>query len=640
MGLIAAFDARLPLDFWKILGIVVLIAIGLPLALLMRCLWCYRRWLRDLKGPSTDSFLAGNWSEFSRHDLVFVILRWIETYGETFRLWAFLGKPRLLVTDPVALDHIFVKRAYDYPKHPSAIRLLGQLMGPGLIVAEGEQHKRQKLTLQKGFTPGSVKIYYDIFTSHAARLRDRLLESVDTVSEQGFAEQRETVAGTSGQKGVVLDVLRPVSRASLDILGQAGFGHDFGALAQRGTFGMLKSKVAPSSVRSRNSKKREDIDVLVSSHPLSRAFDVILDLALETQASVSYLFTEVLLNFFPSLEVFGVGGLSPRMVKARAVLDQEARLILDRAQQHEKLLQTERATHRNDSDQLFSTTEDAHTDSAHRLRQRDDILSTLMRANANAKATSPQSSSMPKSVLDKAILSDEELMGQMTTLMFAGHETTSVQTTWILYALAHNPRVQDKLRSEIRALRASKGLQTQTRTQPGTDTSVVEEKGEEEEQDDDDSARELTYEELLSLKYLDNVVNEGLRRYSAIHTTSRIASKHDVIPIDPARSPSAPKHGVRIEPGTLIIVPIEAIGRLKSLWGDDADDFRPERWDDDEVGSMEGKRLYTRAGGPAFLLGPRGCIGNRFGESRMEQMLLLVVRMTDQIREGPPSTPK
>lgn len=604
-----------------------------------------------------------------------VILRWIEVHGEAFRVWAFLGEPRLLVTDPVALDYIFVKKAYEYPKHPSSIRLLGQLMGPGLIVAEGEQHKRQKLTLQKGFAPASAKMYHDVFTSHAARLRDRLLESVER-------EEREVEEATDGMRGVKLDVLRPVSRASLDILGQAGFGHDFGALSQPGMFGRLFKKGKPSSNETNGTGAEKGEDG-VSSHPLSRAFDSILSLVLEAQGSLFYLFREIVLGNFPALEAFGFGALSPTMQKARDVLDHEARLILDKTAEHQRRLHADLLLD-GDDDELGADEGRLLARTGKASQRRNDILATLMRANANSKRLNPHSpapsalsspssspplspasaasatstslfmaaqqqqiSSLPpprmpsllsqlarrcrsgsfqrqdvrqaalnspvpmtRTVMDKASLSDEELMGQMTTLMFAGHETTSVQTTWLLLALARNVRVQDKLRKEIRDLRESKGLDVQSRA-PFLALNGEEE---EEEEEEDDSSRELTYEEIQSLKYLDNVVNEGLRRYGAIHTTSRMATKSDVIPVDQARSPGAPKHGVRIEPGTLIIVPIEAIGRLKSLWGEDADEFRPERWDDDEQASMEGKRLYTKAGGPAFLLGPRACIGNRFGE--------------------------
>jgi hypothetical protein len=39
---------------------------------------------------------------------------------------------------PVALQHIFVTRCYDYPKQRDVIRVITGLMGPGLLVIEGQ----------------------------------------------------------------------------------------------------------------------------------------------------------------------------------------------------------------------------------------------------------------------------------------------------------------------------------------------------------------------------------------------------------------------------------------------------------------------------------------------------------------------
>ncbi|KAG8709100.1 hypothetical protein FRC08_018534, partial [Ceratobasidium sp. 394] len=46
-------------------------------------------------------------------------------------------------------------------------------------------------------------------------------------------------------------------------------------------------------------------------------------------------------------------------------------------------------------------------------------------------------------------MSDDEVLGQISTFLAAGHETTSTSTTWALYALTLYPAVQDKLRQEL-----------------------------------------------------------------------------------------------------------------------------------------------------------------------------------------------
>lgn len=50
--------------------------------------------------------------------------------------------PRLLLADTKALNHILMN-AYDYPK-PDINRVgLGRILGPGILVVEGNQHKLQ-----------------------------------------------------------------------------------------------------------------------------------------------------------------------------------------------------------------------------------------------------------------------------------------------------------------------------------------------------------------------------------------------------------------------------------------------------------------------------------------------------------------
>ncbi|KIJ34126.1 hypothetical protein M422DRAFT_263775 [Sphaerobolus stellatus SS14] len=65
-----------------------------------------------------------------------------------------------------------------------------------------------------------------------------------------------------------------------------------------------------------------------------------------------------------------------------------------------------------------------------------DIMSILIRANLSEN---------PKTQLD-----DESLMSQMTTFIFAGHDSTAATTSWALYHLAHHPEAQTRLRNKIR----------------------------------------------------------------------------------------------------------------------------------------------------------------------------------------------
>lgn len=68
------------------------------------------------------------------------------------------------------------------------------------------------------------------------------------------------------------------------------------------------------------------------------------------------------------------------------------------------------------------------------LEQREDMLSMLVAARDE----------------DGRGFSDVELRDQMMTLLLAGHDTTATALAWALERLSHNPRVQRRLREEVR----------------------------------------------------------------------------------------------------------------------------------------------------------------------------------------------
>ncbi|OCH86067.1 cytochrome P450 [Obba rivulosa] len=147
---------------------------------------------------------------------------------------------------------------------------------------------------------------------------------------------------------------------------------------------------------------------------------------------------------------------------------------------------------------------------------------------------------------------------EIPTLLVAGHETTSIAASWCLYSLAQNPEMQHKLRKEL--------LNVAT----------------------DDP----TMDELNTLPYLDAVVRETLRFHSPVPFTLREATKNDVIPLNtPYTDIRGQVHdSIKIDKGTTVLVPIAALNLSKDLWGRDAAEFRPERWESlpEAVSSMPG----------------------------------------------------
>lgn len=174
--------------------------------------------------------------------------------------------------------------------------------------------------------------------------------------------------------------------------------------------------------------------------------------------------------------------------------------------------------------------------------------------------------------------------------MAAGHETTSTTVTWMLHVFSTHPEVQRKARQE---LLDHIGLPTTSET----------------------NNCPLSYDTLNALPYLGACVKELLRFIPPVPTTSRVAAQDDTI------------LGYDIPKGTQIILSAAALHKLKSVYGDDADEFKPERWMDPSLFSEEEKESIkfvtpdmTWAYVP-FLTGPRNCIGSKF--ATIETKILL-----------------
>ncbi|KAI9360022.1 cytochrome P450 [Zopfochytrium polystomum] len=218
-----------------------------------------------------------------------------------------------------------------------------------------------------------------------------------------------------------------------------------------------------------------------------------------------------------------------------------------------------------------------------------DLLSILIRANEESD--------------DK--ISKDEIEGQVLTFLIAGHETTSVSLTWTLHLLSEHPQIQSRLRAEIDSLLP--------RNPPF-------------------SSSELTFDQVHSLPLLDAVVKETLRLIPPVPLNGRQAAQDDVL------------DGFFIPRGTMVFTPPLVMHRLPAYWGEDADQFVPDRWmgggkaagaggaetadNAAAVSSAEGAASGAKAFGAymPFLLGPRNCIGARFALTELKVLLVLLLR--------------
>lgn len=133
------------------------------------------------------------------------------------RYLGLFNQERLLVTTPKAIAEVLVTKPYDFRK-PSIVRVgLGRILGNGLLLAEHEEHKRQRRILMPAFAFRHIKNLYPVFWAKAR-------ESAQAIRDQVLAHQ-------AGSGAACIEAGSWASRLTLDIVGLAGLGVDFGALA-------------------------------------------------------------------------------------------------------------------------------------------------------------------------------------------------------------------------------------------------------------------------------------------------------------------------------------------------------------------------------------------------------------------------
>ena len=107
-----------------------------------------------------------------------------------------------------------------------------------------------------------------------------------------------------------------------------------------------------------------------------------------------------------------------------------------------------------------------------------------------------------------------------------------------------------------------------------------------------------------------------LRLYPSVPINSRFALEATTLPRGGGADGSKP---VMVRKGDAVAYAAYAMHRRKSLYGEDADSFRPERWDPDENNAVNLKKIGW--GYLPFNGGPRICLGRT---SRFLSLLAVV----------------
>ncbi|KAI9847412.1 MAG: hypothetical protein M1837_002601 [Sclerophora amabilis] len=204
-------------------------------------------------------------------------------------------------------------------------------------------------------------------------------------------------------------------------------------------------------------------------------------------------------------------------------------------------------------------------------------------------------------VLLDAIAADSqnprELRNHLLQVLNGGRDTTGSLLTWLFALLPRYPDVFHKLRSEILSVFGA---------------------------EDDPNRLEITADRMKSINYLRWFVNETLRLFPVVPNNNRIAACDTVLPRGGGPDGSQP---IAVMKGQVVAYTVYGIHRRKDIWGPDAAEFKPERWE-------------NRKPGPEFLpfnTGPRVCIGQQFALNEVNYVVVRMLQRFDKIELADPN---
>ncbi|KAL5768542.1 hypothetical protein ACOSQ2_015325 [Xanthoceras sorbifolium] len=196
----------------------------------------------------------------------------------------------------------------------------------------------------------------------------------------------------------------------------------------------------------------------------------------------------------------------------------------------------------------------------------DDLLGLLLQSNNQISLQENASSG----------ITIEEVIEECKAFYLAGEETTSSWLTWTIVVLAMHPDWQEKARGEV--------LQACQKKEPD-------------------------FEALAHLKIVTMILYEVLRLYPPVIAQYQHTSR-------------ATKIGeISLPAGVDVVLPTLLIHHDLELWGDDADEFKPERFAEGVSKASKNQLAFY-----PFGWGPRTCIGQTYAMLEAKMALAMILQ--------------
>ncbi|XP_044487172.1 cytochrome P450 86A22-like [Mangifera indica] len=228
------------------------------------------------------------------------------------------------------------------------------------------------------------------------------------------------------------------------------------------------------------------------------------------------------------------------------------------------------------------------------LEHMDAYLSNIINTRklellSRQEGGTPHDDLLSRFMKKKESYSDTFLQHVALNFILAGRDTSSVAMSWFFWLVSQNPRVEEKILTEIC-------------------TVLMESRGSDISKWLDEP---LAFDEVDQLTYLKAALSETLRLYPSVPQDSKHVVSDDVLPT-----------GTFVPAGSSVTYSIYAMGRMKFIWGEDFSEFKPERWLNSDGKKFEAQDSYKFV---AFNAGPRICLGKDLAYLQMKSITAAVL---------------
>jgi sterol 14-demethylase len=182
---------------------------------------------------------------------------------------------------------------------------------------------------------------------------------------------------------------------------------------------------------------------------------------------------------------------------------------------------------------------------------------------------------------DKTHNTDEQIVGMLIALLFAGQHTSSISSTWTILFLVHNPEIMKRVVHEI-------------------DTVCK-------------AGEDITFDHIQQMDLLHNCVKEALRLQPPLIMLMRKVKRDVLVHQDDGKTYTVPK-------GDTVIVSPALQHRLPEVYKN-PDKFDPDRFSEERAEDKSSPFAYIGFGG-----GRHACIGQNFGLMQVKTIVATLLR--------------